>query len=180
MSFFLAFELSQGVNAQVAELAKVLSEKPGNEGKWVKPERLHATLVFMGQLSAEEIEKTKIKVASVCADTAQFQLAVSGAGTFVTERAPCVLWLGLSGDLKALHQFQVALSNQFRANEKEFVPHVTLARGKETGQYARLVSQLESWTSSVFTVSSVMLFESRNDTFTIIFSVPFNPRNHLS
>ena len=106
--------------------------------KWVKPQAIHLTLKFLGNLTPDELER-----AFTGMNLAQnkypepFTLQVQGTGCFPSERKPRVLWVGLSGvDMPKLNSIQelieLELSRQgFPAEERPFKPHLTVARIKE-------------------------------------------------
>jgi RNA 2',3'-cyclic 3'-phosphodiesterase len=178
VSFFLALEIAPHVHAKISKLLQELT--PQFDAKWVRPERLHLTLLFMGQLSPEQVSETQRLATDLAAEHRSFFLSLKSAGTFVTERAPTVLWLGVAGDLVALFSLQQTFNAGFHSDGKTYVPHVTLARGKTTGQFDALLMTLESFETEAFEVTQVMLFESRDNTYTPIFRVPLSTSTRAS
>ncbi len=154
MSIFLAVDLDDAVRANVAEMTTAVSAR--YPAKWLPPEKLHVTVLFLGELQpAFEI------VDAIAAKQSPFELRISGAGTFVTARAPSVLWLGVEGDvssLRALHAESVA--QLIPHDLKEYVPHLTLARAKSPGFLEPAREELSSFTAGPWKVTGLTLYES--------------------
>ncbi len=95
-----------------------------SEGKFTLSENLHLTLVFIGETErVTEIESVLDGI-----DFPEFEYKISGSGTF--EKG--IFWAGVSENEK-LRELQRILSEKLKAvgfelEEKEFVPHITLAR----------------------------------------------------
>lgn len=101
--------------------------------RWIGLDRLHVTLVFLGQVPVERIPGLAAQLRLACLKTQSFSLGLRGFGAFPETGAPRVLWLGLSGDLETL----TALSSDLVASSlpyvpdldrKPFRPHLTVGR----------------------------------------------------
>ncbi len=170
MSLFLALGLPDTVRARVAELIEQGRATPGLNAKWLRPERLHVTVLFLGRpLDASTLIA---RMPALAARHAPVRLGVSGAGLFATARAPSVLWLGLRGDLGALSALRADALRAFAdaidpmEADRHFQPHVTLARGKRPGELDAMAATLSKFTLSEVALDSLHLYESRGDTFT--------------
>jgi 2'-5' RNA ligase len=106
-------------------------------GKWLKPDKYHVTLPFLGTfpaVPADLIERAKTAAASVRA--APFTLVLDRLDSFVRRRqSPCVLHAAVTclPDLRALHgALSAALAAQGVTAEsgRDYVPHLTLAYGE--------------------------------------------------
>jgi len=88
--------------------------------KWVKPENLHITLLFVGEVKDENlldiIERTK----KAAEDISPFQLNL-GEVCYDNKKAPRLVWLKLAKN-EQLSQIAENLGNF------DFSPHITLAR----------------------------------------------------
>lgn len=94
------------------------------EGNFTLLENLHLTLVFIG-----ETEKTEeIKAALDEIEFSSFEYKISGSGTF--EKG--IFWAGIEENkkLRLLQEvvFEKLKNFGFEPEEREFVPHITLAR----------------------------------------------------
>lgn len=95
-----------------------------SEGRFSLSENLHITLVFIGETEREDAIKTALSEIEFPA----FELEISGTGTF--EKG--IFWAGISENEK-LCALQKTVSEKlgtigFEPEEREFVPHITLAR----------------------------------------------------
>jgi 2'-5' RNA ligase len=98
------------------------------EGRAVRTDTLHLTLVFIG-----EVDDARIDELAACADrvTARFfDLVVDTAGCFARAR---VGWLGFSKPSTKLFDLQLALRSEadqagFGLDPRKFKPHVTVVR----------------------------------------------------
>lgn len=98
------------------------------EGRAVRPDTLHITLVFIG-----EVSETRVAELAACAGrvTARgFDLVVDTAGCFETAH---VGWLGCSQPPAALFDLQLALRTEaaqagFGSDARPFKPHLTVVR----------------------------------------------------
>jgi 2'-5' RNA ligase len=154
MSVFLAVDLDDAVRARVVEMTTTVSSR--FPAKWLPPEKLHVTVLFLGEARpAFEI------VDAIAASLPPFELQISGAGTFVTARAPSVLWLGVAGELpalNALHRSAVAALNPH--DMKDYVPHLTLARAKLPGFLEPVREELTEFSAGPWKVTGLTLYES--------------------
>lgn len=159
MSVFLAVDLDDAVRARVA--SAIADVSPRFPAKWLPPEKLHVTVLFLGETRpAPEL------VDALAAAHAPFDLELSGAGTFVTARAPSVLWLGVKGNLDALHALHRGAVERLTPHDaKEYVPHVTLARAKTGGFLEPVREELAAFTAGPWRVSGLTLYESTHQRY---------------
>ena len=173
MSFFVAVDLDAPVRAEVAALIARCAE--ATPAKWLPPQKLHVTLQYLGHPKAEALEALKPKLSEVAKGQAPFSLSLLGAGLFETRRAPAVLWLGVAGELPRLKLLQRAVARAAGVEEERaFVPHLTLARGKAHGPLAAVAEQLAGYASAPFVISGLTLYESRDHVFRTVFEVRFS------
>ena len=108
-------------------------EDAGARLRWVRPESIHLTLVFLGNVAEERVPAIERAVQATAAEVAPFDLAVRGLGCFPPHGRPRVLWAGLEGGLDALHALQQGIDRRLRRagftlEERAFRPHLTLGR----------------------------------------------------
>jgi 2'-5' RNA ligase len=105
-----------------------ISSRIATEGlRLVKPELVHITLKFLGDVPQETVAAVAEALGGVKA--APFPVRVNGMGAF-PGRTVRVVWLGLEGDFKELHEGIEKATGPlgFAAEERGFSPHVTLGR----------------------------------------------------
>ncbi len=131
---FLAISLSESVKKRLQALQQELA-KTGADVRWVRPEGIHLTLKFLGNVPEEKIEPITKAAQEVVAKFGPLRLRVKGLGAFPSGRKPRVIWAGLEGDLKPLLRLQKELEDSltklgFEPESRPFVPHLTLGRVK--------------------------------------------------
>ncbi|MBI5390799.1 RNA 2',3'-cyclic phosphodiesterase [Candidatus Woesearchaeota archaeon] len=118
--------------------------------KLVKPEQMHVTLVFLGEVSAADVVPiTKILDGF---PFHSFSANVTGISTF-----PYVIWASIEpeGQFRDLHQAMMMRLPDIKL-DFPYHPHITLARSSEKNP----VVQAAAFQVIPFTVSSFILYES--------------------
>lgn len=139
---FIAIELAAPILEKLGDLqSRMQRDLPPTLLRWVRPEGIHLTLVFLGDIQAEQVDPIAEALAEACAGHAPFTVSVTGMGCFPNVRRPRVVWIGveeLSGALVHLqHDIDRALVPLgFRPEARAFSPHLTLGRVKEGGRQA--------------------------------------------
>ncbi len=134
MRLFIAIELPPEIKQGIAKVQEQLRETGANAG-WTRPEGLHLTLKFLGEISEEKASVIMAALTGAAEGSGKLNLEVAGAGAFPNEKNPRVLWLGVTGDVEKLGSLQAAVENAmtglgFEREERTFSPHLTLARIK--------------------------------------------------
>jgi 2'-5' RNA ligase len=124
---FIAVELDPGFREKIRELQDKFSDF---DLKFVKPELVHITLKFLGDVDESRIPSISAALDSILCEP--FEAKVGGLGAFPKPANPRVLWLGATGNFKALHENVENLLKPFKfeKDEREFTAHATLARVK--------------------------------------------------
>jgi len=129
---FIAIDLPETLRAEIGRLQASL-KKLGADVRWVRPEGVHLTLKFLGEVEEKTVEALAGSVESVCAVHPPPTLALAGTGVFPDQRRPRVVWVGLEGDLAPLTELQQAIDRAaeafgFEPEKRAFNPHLTLGR----------------------------------------------------
>jgi RNA 2',3'-cyclic 3'-phosphodiesterase len=159
----------------VSTLAVGQPRGPGQSVRLVPPDRVHLTLVFLGDVGEDRLPAVKAAMSGAAARwTAGRErreglpnIRVGGAGRFGRGRFTTV-WAGVRGDLATLNDLVTDLRRELRAAKlpfdvKPFRPHVTLARPGERLSDADLAADLEAlarYRSPDWQVASIDLMES--------------------
>ncbi len=153
---------SAGIQA-LEDAVKWLESDLGRSVRWVRPESIHLTLKFMGDIQAEMAERVLDALPPVAARFSPIGLSISGMGVFPNPRRPRVLWAGVHGDLETLAALQLAIDEAvgklgLPKEQRAFSPHLTLGRVRRDvpeGQLRRIgqvvadgeLSGAPSWTA---------------------------------
>ena len=105
--------------------------------KWVRPENLHLTLHFFGDMEEEALARADGLFRQHLRDLPAFDLVFRDAGVFPTEHRPRVLWFGVAAnaalDRLAEAVGDVLLEGDLPLPDKPFSPHLTIGRIKWIG-----------------------------------------------
>jgi 2'-5' RNA ligase len=81
----------------------------------VRPETVHLTLKFLGNVPSEQISGLLEALRPVAGAHTPFALNLSGAGLFPSAKKARVLWLGIGGDMRALGELHLGIENAVAA-----------------------------------------------------------------
>lgn len=116
------------------ELERLLADlaRLGWPVRWVRPEGLHLTLKFFGEVAEEGAGPIVDLLAEACGHAAPFGLEAAELGGFPGLQAARVVWAGYRAEppleLLAHRVAQRASTLGFAAEGRPFRPHVTLGR----------------------------------------------------
>lgn len=132
---FVAVELPEEVQAGLARQVEALRRADLRGLRLVRPEAVHLTLKFLGQVPSSATAVISEAMSRVASGRQPFWLELAGAGTFPASRAR-VLWIGLAGDTQALALLHSDLEEAleglgFAREPRSFSPHLTVARLRE-------------------------------------------------
>lgn len=166
---FISVEVPEKVKSRMMEVKKELAPLDPYI-RWVRPEGIHLTLKFLGNIDPSQEEAVSTCIKGVVKDVRPFAVKLSGAGVFPNNRYPRVLWIGIiegQEQLSSIYQgLEEGLKRQgFKPESRPFRPHLTLGRFRDGGKAGRVLSQemLEraaAWEES-FTVDEVKLMRSQ-------------------
>ncbi len=134
--------------------------------RWVKPQLMHITLKFLGEISQSKVQEV-IQVTQECVKGYKgFSLSLENKGVFPNFRRPRVFWIGVAGQIIPLATLHKELDNRlsvlgFPPEEREFRPHLTVARIKGPLRQGILTGFLsQELRLGSFEVSEVVVFKS--------------------
>ena len=156
---FIAVDLPETIKENLESMSFGI---PG--AKWVRPEQLHLTVRFIGEVDGALFHDIKNILAEVSATS--FSLQLKGVGYFPPRGAPRVLWIGLEKsepllllrkkiDLRLL---RVGVEPEGR----KFSAHITLARLKNSPvqKIANFLSGNGLFSQDPFQVEDFKLYSS--------------------
>ena len=156
---FIGVPVEEHVQIQVNQLLKpfrVTSPKI----RWVPQENRHLTLVFLGPRTESEIDQLLHSFDKTYQQQSPFQLRFSELHGFPDSRSRIVALTGPATEpLEQMLQAtrDLLTSNGIGYEQKEFRPHITLARVRRGKSIHPTIDQQ---TAIVLTVSSVVLYQS--------------------
>ncbi|TAM41821.1 RNA 2',3'-cyclic phosphodiesterase [bacterium] len=169
MRAFIAIELTQSIKDHLSKIQDEL--KPGlPKAGWVKPQNLHLTLKFLGDISSHQLEEIKRIIAETSLEFTPFKIKLDDLGVFPGLRNARIIWAGITQDalIKQLAgSLETKLAGIRIAEEKRgFSSHITMARVKIPINPAVLERELGKakndlvYANLEFNAEGITLFES--------------------
>ena len=129
---FVALLIPPDWAAHLGALSRTLAQRTSGLS-WVKPENLHVTIRFLGDLDDAALGRTRASVAESLARTAAPLARLGPLSAFPNLARPRVLWVGLSEGAEAVGEVARAVDDGLRhagfgPPDRPFRAHVTLAR----------------------------------------------------
>jgi len=164
---FIAIELPVKIIDCLKEIQDELKHT-SNKVTWVKPENIHLTIKFMGDIEADKVNRLTGFLEGAAAKSYSFDISVKGVGGFPTIDNPRILWVGIEDDKNLSHLYDnlenglAALG--FEKEERPFKPHLTLGRIKFLKYKKGLKERIERFkdiTLGKCRIDSICLFQSR-------------------
>ena len=165
---FLAFELPKEIREIISRGLAEMKKRP-LDLRWVKPENIHLTVVFLGSVREQDLDSISDEVSKVCGRYGPFDISLNKCGVFGSRRNPRVLWIGLDGDIKRMAFFKGSLTRHLKPfgmkeEKRRFNPHLTLGRFRKGARGgAGLDDLLEAYagmTSPGYFLKELVLFKS--------------------
>jgi 2'-5' RNA ligase len=165
---FIAVDLGPTIRDRLVALQETLG-RSGGDIKWVEPDNLHVTLLFLGEVEDRTVATLCQAVADCCAGQDAFSLSVASVGCFPNPRRPRILWAGIgegADKLVALHDAlepPLLALGCYRREERQYTPHVTLGRVKGehgTADLAAALTKQAKWRGGETDVREVRVLSS--------------------
>ncbi|HEX2098865.1 MAG TPA: RNA 2',3'-cyclic phosphodiesterase [Rubrobacteraceae bacterium] len=101
--------------------------------RWVRPENVHLTLKFLGDIQREDLGNLCAALEKACAIHTPFDASLAGLGAFPSERHARILWAGIGAGSEQLSSLAADLDSVltplgFEREERTYTPHLTLGR----------------------------------------------------
>jgi len=164
---FIAIPLNPKIQRTIERIQDHLS-KNNNNVNWVKPENIHITLKFLGDINTEQINSVKQALANLCQNTRPFKVELSRLGAFPHIDRPRTLWVGVIDSKQQLSRIAVSLNKAlvklgFQSGQKPFTSHITIGRirsQKNINYLSQIMSEFSLPADSIQNIKSVILYQS--------------------
>lgn len=142
-------------------------KKCGADVKWVRPESIHLTLKFLGDIKEKDVDSIVKLIEGTCKKHTVFNLEIKGTGVFPNMRAPRVIWIGIDG-AATIMELQRELEDGvaslgFEKENRSFSPHLTLGRFRSLWGKEALIEKIETYKDGKLVsidVNSISLMKS--------------------
>ena len=142
---FIAIELSDQIKETVRNFQEHLKPS-GCDIAWVKPENIHLTLKFLGDVKTKMLPSVIETLRDVCKDLRPFDTTLTQSGVFPDLRHPRVVWVGLDDSDANLTRLAGLWKRPWATSaskgKRDFQAHITLGRIKSGKNIQRLSESL--------------------------------------
>ena len=168
---FIAIDLPPSIQESLDKQTARLRQTLGDDVvRWVPTQNMHLTIKFLGSLPLSHLDFIKRMLTQSADSNPQFDLQVSGLGSFPNSKLPRVLWAGIhaSAGLASLQKVieDGATRLGYNKEERPFSPHLTLGRvrqrlsAQELHKVSTTFSAFQLGKIGTATVDSVNLYQS--------------------
>ena len=170
MRLFVAIELSSVVKEEIGRIQSELKSLGFGDLSYSNPAQSHLTLKFLGDVPQDSLRDIIEALETAAKDAQPFRMLLDNVGWFPPNGTPRVIWVAVSEDDSAGQLAALARSCEdgFEAlgcarEDRQFSPHITVARVKQALVSKRLTSVLKEIKAvpvETF-VTHLSLFESK-------------------
>lgn len=166
LRLFIAVELPAEALDLLAAVQKDLAATKADV-KWSKPQQIHLTLKFVGDLPANEVPTLSAALDKAAAQSRACGSRLAEIGAFPTMKHPRVIWAGLeepSGRLLELQQrVDEATKYLTPVDPRGFAPHLTLGRVNGPKNLPKLATAIHEYRLAAtpeIPISEIVLVQS--------------------
>ncbi|QGJ70536.1 Hypothetical protein PBC10988_22330 [Planctomycetales bacterium 10988] len=173
---FLAVDVDDAIRKKAMKLIDHLRDTPAKV-RWVRPETIHLTLQFLGDVPIQDIAKISRLVAEATETMDAFPIDFQGVGAFPTPDKPRTVWAGVSQGIEPLRELHQKIQTKleplnFRPDRRQFIPHLTIGRVlKTTVGLDALANEIQA--NQDFALGSILADE------VVIFSSELSPQGPI-
>lgn len=166
MRLFIAVPVPEELKGNITRIQEKLKEAD-SDIKLVKPENLHFTIKFLGETPEEKTAEIKNSIEKACANFSPFDIGIAGIAAFPSRNYARVIWLYIKNGIEQMETLMKNIDGELSllgfVKEKDYVPHLTLARvrsGRNKAELLRLLEQLEKTEIGKMKVKEVKVMKS--------------------
>ena len=133
---FVACEVPEDARETIGEIIETLKDRSGSAVRWIRPEGVHVTLKFLGEVPVRQLPAIKLAIQEAVVGHSPFELEFSNIGTFGGREGLRIMWVGIAGDVLRLEALVRAVNAAlavvgFEPERRPFRPHLTLGRVRD-------------------------------------------------
>jgi len=166
---FIAIDISEAVRQKLVAAQQGLAAA-GAQLRLVEPENVHVTVKFLGDIPEDKVEAVADAIRAAVKGAQPFDIAVRGIGVFPGLKYIRVVWAGVSDGRENVVAVQRNIDRELQKLgfplERDFVPHLTLARVKSAAAMEKLVAFVKENVGTEFGVTRAQAVELKQSTLT--------------
>ena len=135
MRLFVAVKIPDEVRQSLEHFCREIKASTAlpKKVKWARPENLHLTLKFFGEIEESRLEELLTALSRSMGNREPFSATARGIGVFPENAPPRVLWAGVDDPEEGLKKLAGSIEQEtvlagFPPSDKPFSAHLTLAR----------------------------------------------------
>jgi 2'-5' RNA ligase len=165
---FIAIDPGKAIRDRTVGLQETLA-RAGAQVKWVEPDNLHVTLLFLGEVDMVDVPALCQAVEDAVQQHPAFPLTIEMVGCFPNSRRPRILWVGVGEGVQEVVALHDALEPPllelgcYRREERQYTPHITLGRVRSERPADNLGAALArhaGWKGGATTVHEIHIMSS--------------------
>jgi 2'-5' RNA ligase len=165
---FVACEIPREIRSDIGQIQESLKRRRLRL-KWVRPDNLHLTLRFLGEVPAERLETIAAAIGKAAQYVEPLSLTAKGIGVFPGIRRARIIWVGIGGQHRQLLALQAAVADAlagvgFSQEKRPYKGHLTIGRVKsaiDPRQLAEALTEFSGFETASFVVDAVVVFRSQ-------------------
>jgi 2'-5' RNA ligase len=170
MRVFIAVDINDQIRKAIGDLQRQLQGRVKSSGKsvrWVRPDIMHLTLKFLGEVKDDQITEVCKVVEEISGRHRDFELDVEAVGCFGGKSAR-VVWVGTGAGSEQLIRLAEDIDNElgeigFAKETRRFTGHLTLCRIKNVRdgyELAGAVDGLGPFSAGTTSIDAVTVYQS--------------------
>lgn len=146
MRIFVAIKIPEKIRYRIPELTKTLKI---DGVKWVKPENIHLTLKFLGEVNEKRLQEVQEVLENTVRKFPPFKINLKDIGAFPSMKRPSIIWIGVDKGkqevISTINELETSLSKiGFEKEKREPHPHITIGRIKKA-RSGKWEARSETW-----------------------------------
>ncbi len=166
---FIAIDIDEATRHQLVNAQQQLIET-GAQLRLVEPQNIHVTIKFLGEVPEDKIPAIADAIRAAVKNIEPFDIHVRGIGVFPSLKYIRVVWAGVAEGRDHVIAIEQNLDREleplgFRP-ERDFVPHLTIARVKTARHKEKLATLIEGMINAEFGVTHARAIELKQSKLT--------------
>jgi len=167
MRLFIACPVPEEIKNKIADLESEFRVSNADV-KWVRPESIHLTLKFLGEVDEDKISEINNKISKAIEGFSVFRAVVEKIGVFPDWKRIRVVWVGIEDGQKELNELSKSVEDKmasigFKKEKRGFTAHITIGRVRSGRSIDRLIDMVRKKSDislGAIQISEVLLMQS--------------------
>ncbi len=167
MRLFIACPVPEEIKKKIANLEGGFRGSNADV-KWVRPESIHLTLKFLGEVNEDKIPEINNRISKAIEGFSVFHAVVEKIGVFPDWRRIRVVWVGIEDGQKELKELSNRIEDKmasigFKKEKRGFTAHITIGRvrsGKGIDRLTDMVREKSEVSLGIIQINEVLLMKS--------------------